>query len=106
MALPKSENVEQRYLKLKNENLSLKEAIRKIEERLVCIEASLPKQKVIVLREISREQAKKEIKNLFNKGNILYYSDVAEQLQLDLQTVVEICNELQNKGEIETVGKN
>ena len=91
-------------MQLRNENLLLREAIRIIEERLASIEASLPKEKVIILREISKEEAEKEIRTLFSEGQILYYSDIAERLRLDLQLVVEICNELQSRGEIEVVG--
>jgi len=58
-------------------------------------------EKIVVLREISKEEAEKEILKLFSGGQVLYYSDIAEKLRLDLESVVEICNELQSKGEIE-----
>ncbi|GAG85395.1 unnamed protein product, partial [marine sediment metagenome] len=54
-------------------------------------------------REVSREEAEKDILGLFSQGQTLYYSDITEQLGLDLQLVVEICNELQSKREIEVV---
>ena len=56
---------------------------------------------VIKLRKISKEEAEKEILELFSRGQVLYYSDIAERLRLDLKLVVEICNELQSKGKIE-----
>ena len=56
---------------------------------------------VIVLRSISREEAKQEISELFLSGDTLFYSDIAARLQLDLPLVVEICHELQQEGEIE-----
>jgi Mg2+ and Co2+ transporter CorA len=77
--------------------------IKSLEERLATIEASLPSEKVILLREISKEDAEKEIRKLFSESKALYYSDIAESLRLDLQLVVEICNELQNRGEIEVI---
>jgi DNA invertase Pin-like site-specific DNA recombinase len=104
MTLSENASVEEKYVLLRKENLALRKAIRKIEDRLACIESSLPRQRVVVLREISRQQAKKEIKDLFAKGKTVYYSDIADELRLDLQTVVEVCNELQNQGEIEVVG--
>lgn len=55
----------------------------------------------VVLRTIPREQAKKEILDLFKtaKGS-LFYSDVARRLGLDLKLVVELCNELEDEGRI------
>jgi hypothetical protein len=96
-----SDLLEQQNVQLRNENFLLRETIRRIEERLASIEASLPKEKTIILREVSKEEAEEEIRRLFSEGQILYYSDIAERLRLDLQLVVEICNELQSRGEIE-----
>ncbi len=95
-----SDLLEQENMQLRNENLILRDTIRKIEERLTNIEASLPSEKVIILRELSKEDAKDEIKKLFSSGKTLYYSDIAQQLGLDLELVVDICNELQEQGEI------
>jgi hypothetical protein len=95
-----SDILEQENMQLRNENLTLRDAIRRIEERLTSIEASLPSEKVIMLRELSKEEAKNEIKRLFSSGKTLYYSDIAQQLELDLELVVDICNELQKQGEI------
>lgn len=55
---------------------------------------------MIVLREISKEEAKQEIRGLFAGGRTLYYSDIAEELRLDLKFVVELCHELESAGEI------
>jgi hypothetical protein len=85
---------------LQETNNSLLARIKSLEDRLTLVETSIPNEKVIVLREISREDAKNEICSLFSKGATLYYSDIAERLNLDLQTVVDICNELQQDGEI------
>ena len=62
-------------------------------------------EKIVVLREISKEEAEKEISKLFSEGQVLYYSDIAQKLRLDLKLVVEICNELQSKGRIEVIDK-
>jgi 16S rRNA C1402 (ribose-2'-O) methylase RsmI len=95
-----SDLLEQENMQLRNENLTLRDAIRRIEERLTSIEASLPSEKVIILRELSKEEAKNEIKRLFSSGKTFYYSDIAQQLGLDLELVVDICNELQEQREI------
>jgi len=86
---------------LREYNSSLLGRIRSLEERFTAIENSLPSEKVILLREISKKDAIKEIHDLFSKNKTLYYSDIAELLNLDLQSVVEICNEMQKRGEIE-----
>lgn len=59
------------------------------------------KPQTVVLRTVPREQAKQEILDLFkNSKETLFYSDVAQRLGLDLQQVVELCNELENEGHI------
>ena len=91
---------EQENTQLRMENYALRERIRAIEERLANIEATIPKERMIILREVSKEEAKEEIRNLFSTGRTLYYSDIAKKLSLDLEMVVDICNELQKSGEI------
>jgi dCTP deaminase len=57
--------------------------------------------RTVVLRTIPREQAKQEILDLFRESKeTLFYSDVSERLSLDLQLVVELCNELESEGRI------
>lgn len=57
--------------------------------------------RTVILRAIPRERAKEEILRLF-KGSkrTLFYSDVAEELNLDLELVVELCNELERENHI------
>ena len=92
---------EQENTQLRMENYALRERIRAIEERLASIEATIPEERMIILREVSKEEAKEEIRNLFSTGQMLYYSDIAKKLSLDLKMVVDICNELQKSGEID-----
>jgi predicted ArsR family transcriptional regulator len=56
--------------------------------------------RVIMLRSISREQAKEEIMELLDKSDKLYYSDIAEALKLDLGQVVGIVEELEAEGKV------
>ena len=44
---------------------------------------------------------KDKIEQLFKSSGILYYSDIANKLGLDLEVVVNICQELMNEGKIE-----
>lgn len=82
------------------ENELLRQEVEHIKRRLSELEDRIPEEKIIVLRQISREEAKQEIRQLFSSGRTLYYSDIAEELRLDLKLVVEICLELQASGEI------
>jgi hypothetical protein len=62
--------------------------------------AALAEQDAVPLQNISIEQARKEIEQLFKetKSEKLYYSDLAEQLHLDLKLVVEACDLLIEQG--------
>ena len=62
---------------------------------------SAQSKKIIVLRSIDREEAKREISEVFETGATHYYSDIAARLSLDLSLVVELCQELIDEGEVE-----
>ena len=79
------------------EYMSLCEELRQVKQRLTELEN---REKVIMLREITREEAKQEIRQLFSSGRTLYYSDIVKELGIDLETVVNICNELESEREI------
>ncbi len=79
------------------EYISLERKLAQVEQRLAELEA---KEKIIVLKEITKEEAKEEIRKLFTSGRTLYYSDIVQELRLDLETVVDICNELQKNKEV------
>lgn len=82
------------------------EEIGKLRSRVAALEAQVARleensaEQVIVLREITREEARIEITDLFRAGETLYYSDIAERLRIDLETVVAICRELQEEGAV------
>jgi len=82
------------------ENVLLHQEVEQIKQRLSELEERVPEEKVIVLKETSMEEAKEEIRQLFSSGRTLYYSDIAKELGLDLEAVVNICSELQESGEI------
>ena len=79
----------------------LKAQVTALEQEVTQLKAAIPEEQVIVLRSITREQAKGEILELFQSSQTLYYSDIAQQLRLDLPLVVEICQELYEGGDIE-----
>ena len=80
--------------------------IRDLKARVAALEEQMAHlgvasvEKVIILREITKEEAKAEIIDLFATGETLYYSDVSDRLRIDLPVVVEICRELQAEGAI------
>lgn len=77
----------------------LRDRVKALEDRLAAIEKEQDS-KVILLRAISREDARTEILRLFeeNQAEILDYGIIAERLQMDLQIVVDVCNELEQEG--------
>jgi|GEM_PF-3919124 len=80
----------------------LNEEIKRLKESVSALEAQLvAREEVIMLRAISREQAKGEIRELYSSGETLYYSDVAQRLRLDLRLIVELCQELEEEGALE-----
>ena len=94
--------LEQRITKLQRENNYLQQQVEELQKKVDKLMENLPTQKTIILREIDKTQAKQEIKKLFaSTDKPLYYSDIAEELELDLEMVVEICEELIKEGEIE-----
>jgi hypothetical protein len=53
----------------------------------------------VILRTLSKEEARAEILSLFKSmTGPLFYSDIAQQLGLDLEQVLEITNELEREG--------
>lgn len=85
----------------------MRRAIEKLEARVTELEEEVQnlrvaaQEEVVVLRTVSREQAKMEIRELFQSGETLFYSDIARRLGIDLPLVVEICQELEEEGEIQ-----
>ena len=68
-----------------------------LEERVARLEEHSAEVRVIELREVTMDEARAEIVDLFATGETLYYSDIADRLRLDLEMVVEICNKLQEE---------
>lgn len=62
-------------------------------------------EKVVVLKPITKKEARAKIIRLFKSGKVLYYTDIVQKLGIDLPLVVEICNELEKEGIIGTARK-
>ena len=57
--------------------------------------------KVVKIRDVSREKAKKEIIEFMKSHNEAYSSDLAEDLELDVEIVISIMKELNKEGLVE-----
>ena len=91
---------------LRSANARLSSRLSELTDRLTALEEKIDATSptVVVLRELSREDAKAEIIDLFSQGNVLDYEDVVTQLRIDLELAVELCDELIEEGEIGPVG--
>jgi Mn-dependent DtxR family transcriptional regulator len=85
---------------LAQENANLKASVKQLYHRVSELEQENVNTKVVLLKEMTNEEATKEIQRLFATGKTYYYSDIAEELGLPLKTVVDICRDLENNGEI------
>ena len=80
---------------------ALKARVLDLEEVVARLLALTTDEEVIESRDVSKEEAKQEILAMFQSGETLFYSDLATRLRLDLPLVVEVCQELEQEGEIE-----
>ena len=81
--------------------LEVNQLRERVKERVEVLETPLlGDEQVVMLRTLTREEAKKEIRELFQTGETLFYSDIATRLGLDLKLVVDICDELVEEGEV------
>lgn len=86
---------------LKRTNSRLQKRVLNLEKQLQELREDRAIEKAIILRKVTKQEARREIQELFTSTNeTLYYSNIAERLSLDLELVVEICRELREKGEI------
>jgi hypothetical protein len=59
--------------------------------------------KVIKLRDINYDDAKKEILGYYQNYDEAYLSEVSENLELDLELVIQITEELEQEGRLKGV---
>ena len=82
------------------EYFALREELRQARQKLAELENRPSREEVMVVRDITKEEAKEEIRQLLKGGHTLYFSDIADELRIDLEMVVDICRELYNDQEI------
>lgn len=86
------------------------ERLSRIEENIREVKAMLqeiyhmenPDDEILELRDISRDQAKKEIAAYFedHHGEIFNEADLQEALKISIWMIIDICTELEEGGEI------
>ena len=100
--------------RLKKENRELRQITQNTEKRMIEIVAKIVEERleymnagnetvvdVLELRDISDKEAAIEILELFKSSDtVLFYSDISDELSLDIEQVVEVCSQLREKGEI------
>lgn len=83
---------------LLDEIVELRERVEFMESQFARIPENILYE-VIEIREVGQEQAKAEITELFGETKApLYYSDIMDQLGIEPELVVEICQELIDEG--------
>ena len=55
---------------------------------------------IVDLQDISRDEAKKQIIDYFKEHKTAWISELAEQLRLDIELIIDITNELEKEGKI------
>ena len=59
----------------------------------------------VVLRALAHDEARQEMLDLFRSSDgPLFYSDIAERLQMDLEQVLKVATELEQEGLIGDAG--
>ncbi len=90
------------------QNIMLKMENQKLRQELRAAKGSQSEfEKIIELRDISRNQAKSEITQFFKNhhGDVIYPSDIAEALNLSYILVGEIIEQLEDAGQIRRTSK-
>ncbi len=77
----------------------LNNEIKRLNDEIETLKTELNKQEVLELREIPLDQARNEIKEWIKcQENSWYYSDIVEELGIDLEYVVKIIDDLNKDG--------
>lgn len=80
---------------------ALEERLRRCEhfaKRLSTGLAEVQREKPLAVRRLKMKEATDEILKLFRARKRLFYSDIAEALQLDFSTVIRACENLRRRG--------
>ena len=67
------------------------------------VKYAVAEEEVVQRRVITRDEAMREVADLFRQRKELSYSEIMSELGLDLETTIEICTELEKKGKIKAI---
>ena len=62
-------------------------------------------QEIIEIRDISNGQAKIEILDFIEKSGRAFYSEISRELKLDIELVVNLCEDLERENLVKGAGK-
>ncbi|MBU1065885.1 hypothetical protein KKC74_13940, partial [bacterium] len=78
---------------------ALNSEINRLNNEIKTLKSELNKQEVLELREIPFRQARKEIKEWITcRENSWYYSDIVEELGINLEDVIKVIDDLNKDG--------
>lgn len=72
-----------------------------IRESIRCFIEEVEGTKIIKLRDLPRQEAKQEVWDYLQKKDVTYASDIAEDLRLDYELVLDIIRELWEENKVE-----
>lgn len=84
-----------------NEVRALRNEVRQLAGIVAALRERIDERPPLVVRDVTREQAKAEIADLLRAQGQGFPSDISENLQLDYDLVVEVISELQQEGCVE-----
>ena len=95
-------NIHIELFKLESEIRLLNQRIEELKTEIHELKLQSSECETIEIRDITKEQARIELKEwvLRQKGK-WYYSDAAEELKIDVETVFDLCNEFIQEGIVE-----
>ena len=99
--VPGSSDIASEIKSLRIQNAILRNANVALEAQMTLFVGT--PQRVLEFRNLSHNQAKKEIIKYIQAKGKVYYSKISDDLQIDIEDVVKICDELEKDGEIKGV---
>lgn len=80
---------------------TLQARVTALEEELGIANGPEPIEQLASRRNTRREEAKRQIREFYARGETYYMSEVTDRLNLRDELVVELCTELRRKGELQ-----
>jgi hypothetical protein len=98
------ETIQSHYFHLIEENKKLKDTVAFLKADKMNSLAS-NSENIIEVRDIPIEQVKQEVLDLVNKKGKMYYSEIADELNLYILDVINACEQLEQEGAVREASK-